>query len=290
MDVIINLLVNGISTGLLIFLLAAGLTLIFGLMDVLNFAHGGLFVWGAFMGAWVFNETGNFLLSVAAAILIGMVLGLVLERFLIRPVYGNHVRQLLITLGGMLVLTESIKILWGPNPIRVNLPEWLQGSFQFDGGVILIKYRMFVIVVGIIMYAALWLLLSKTRIGLMIRAGVIDKEMVQAMGINVKAIFTFVFLLGSAMAAMGGALLAPYSGVVFAEMGMQYAILAFIVVIIGGMGSLQGSALASLIVGVLGAFMAYYIPDLSLALNMLLLAFVLLVKPTGLMGEKGGAV
>ncbi|KQU59621.1 branched-chain amino acid ABC transporter permease [Rossellomorea marisflavi] len=290
MDVIINLLVNGISTGLLIFLLAAGLTLIFGLMDVLNFAHGGLFVWGAFMGAWVFNETGNFLLSVAAAILIGMVLGLVLERFLIRPVYGNHVRQLLITLGGMLVLTESIKILWGPNPIRVNLPEWLQGSFQFDGGVILIKYRLFVIVVGIIMYAALWLLLSKTRIGLMIRAGVIDKEMVQAMGINVKAIFTFVFLLGSAMAAMGGALLAPYSGVVFAEMGMQYAILAFIVVIIGGMGSLQGSALASLIVGVLGAFMAYYIPDLSLALNMLLLAFVLLVKPTGLMGEKGGAV
>ncbi|MDW4527332.1 branched-chain amino acid ABC transporter permease [Rossellomorea marisflavi] len=290
MDVIINLLVNGISTGLLIFLLAAGLTLIFGLMDVLNFAHGGLFVWGAFMGAWVFNETGNFLLSVAAAILIGMVLGLVLERFLIRPVYGNHVRQLLITLGGMLVLTESIKILWGPNPIRVNLPEWLQGSFQFDGGVILIKYRLFVIVVGIIMYAALWLLLNKTRIGLMIRAGVIDKEMVQAMGINVKAIFTFVFLLGSAMAAMGGALLAPYSGVVFAEMGMQYAILAFIVVIIGGMGSLQGSALASLIVGVLGAFMAYYIPDLSLALNMLLLAFVLLVKPTGLMGEKGGAV
>ncbi|UKS64009.1 branched-chain amino acid ABC transporter permease [Rossellomorea marisflavi] len=290
MDVIINLLVNGISTGLLIFLLAAGLTLIFGLMDVLNFAHGGLFVWGAFMGAWVFNGTGNFFLSVAAAILIGMVLGLVLERFLIRPVYGNHVRQLLITLGGMLVLTESIKILWGPNPIRVNLPEWLQGSFQFDGGVILIKYRLFVIVVGVIMYAALWLLLSKTRIGLMIRAGVIDKEMVQAMGINVKAIFTFVFLLGSAMAAMGGALLAPYSGVVFAEMGMQYAILAFIVVIIGGMGSLQGSALASLIVGVLGAFMAYYIPDLSLALNMLLLAFVLLVKPTGLMGEKGGAV
>ncbi|MEW4219003.1 branched-chain amino acid ABC transporter permease [Rossellomorea marisflavi] len=290
MDVIINLLVNGISTGLLIFLLAAGLTLIFGLMDVLNFAHGGLFVWGAFMGAWVFNETGNFFLSVAAAILIGMVLGLVLERFLIRPVYGNHVRQLLITLGGMLVLTESIKILWGPNPIRVNLPEWLQGSFQFDGGVILIKYRLFVLVVGVIMYAALWLLLSKTRIGLMIRAGVIDKEMVQAMGINVKAIFTFVFLLGSAMAAMGGALLAPYSGVVFAEMGMQYAVLAFIVVIIGGMGSLQGSALASLIVGVLGAFMAYYIPDLSLALNMLLLAFVLLVKPTGLMGEKGGAV
>ncbi|WP_282172159.1 branched-chain amino acid ABC transporter permease [Cytobacillus firmus] len=289
MEVFINLLVNGVSTGLLIFLLAAGLTLIFGLMSVLNFAHGGLFVWGAFSGAWFFKETNSFLLAIAGAVAVGTVLGWVLERFLIRPVYGNHVRQLLITLGGMLVLSESIKIFWGPNPIRVNLPAWLEGSYQFDG-IIIIKYRVFVIVVGLLLYLALWLLLSRTQIGLMIRAGVLDKEMVQALGINVKGLFTFVFLLGAGLAALGGALLAPYSGVVFAEMGMQYAILAFIVVIIGGMGSLQGSALASLIVGVVGAFMAYYMPDLSLALNMLLLAIVLLVKPTGLLGEKGSAV
>ncbi|OMF57008.1 branched-chain amino acid ABC transporter permease [Paenibacillus sp. FSL R5-0490] len=289
MEVFINLLVNGVSTGLLIFLLAAGLTLIFGLMSVLNFAHGGLFVWGAFSGAWFFKETNSFLLAIAGAVAVGMVLGWVLERFLIRPVYGNHVRQLLITLGGMLVLSESIKIFWGPNPIRVNLPAWLEGSYQFDG-IIIIKYRVFVIVVGLLLYLALWLLLSRTQIGLMIRAGVLDKEMVQALGINVKGLFTFVFLLGAGLSALGGALLAPYSGVVFAEMGMQYAILAFIVVIIGGMGSLQGSALASLIVGVAGAFMAYYMPDLSLALNMLLLAIVLLVKPTGLLGEKGSAV
>lgn len=289
MEVFINLMVNGVSTGLLIFLLAAGLTLIFGLMSVLNFAHGGLFVWGAFSGAWIFNETNSFLLAIAGAVAVGMVLGWVLEIFLIRPVYGNHVRQLLITLGGMLVLSESIKIFWGPNPIRVNLPVWLEGSYQFDG-IIIIKYRVFVIVVGLLLYLALWLLLSRTQIGLMIRAGVLDKEMVQALGINVKGLFTFVFLLGAGLAALGGALLAPYSGVVFAEMGMQYAILAFIVVIIGGMGSLQGSALASLIVGVAGAFMAYYMPDLSLALNMLLLAIVLLVKPTGLLGEKGSAV
>ncbi|WHY59929.1 branched-chain amino acid ABC transporter permease [Cytobacillus firmus] len=289
MEVFINLLVNGVSTGLLIFLLAAGLTLIFGLMSVLNFAHGGLFVWGAFSGAWFFKETNSFLLAIAGAVAVGMVLGWVLERFLIRPVYGNHVRQLLITLGGMLVLSESIKIFWGPNPIRVNLPAWLEGSYQFDG-IIIIKYRVFVIVVGLLLYLALWLLLSRTQIGLMIRAGVLDKEMVQALGINVKGLFTFVFLLGAGLAALGGALLAPYSGVVSAEMGMQYAILAFIVVIIGGMGSLQGSALASLIVGVAGAFMAYYMPDLSLALNMLLLAIVLLVKPTGLLGEKGSAV
>ncbi|EMI9088478.1 MULTISPECIES: branched-chain amino acid ABC transporter permease [Bacillus] len=286
MDVLINLFVNGISTGMLIFLLASGLSLIFGLMSVLNFAHGGLFAWGAFTGVWLFNMTGSYVLALIGAIAMGMFLGFILERFLIRPVYGNHVRQLLVTLGGMLVLSECIKVFWGPNPIGAKLPLWLQGSFTFDG-VILIKYRLFVILIGIIIYIALLLLLKKTKIGLMIRAGVIDKEMVQALGINIKAIFSFVFLLGAGMAALGGFLLAPYSGVIFAEMGMQYAILAFIVVIIGGLGSVQGSAIASLIVGLAGAFTAYFIPDLSLAINMLMLLFFLIVKPTGLVGEKG---
>ncbi|MEY8346950.1 branched-chain amino acid ABC transporter permease [Bacillus cereus] len=286
MDVLVNLFVNGVSTGMLIFLLASGLSLIFGLMSVLNFAHGGLFAWGAFTGVWLFNMTGSYMLALIGAVVMGMFLGFVLERFLIRPVYGNHVRQLLVTLGGMLVLSECIKVFWGPNPISAKLPSWLQGSFTFDG-IILIKYRLFVIVVGVIIYIGLMLLLRKTKIGLMIRAGVIDKEMVQALGINIKVIFSFVFLLGAGMAALGGFLLAPYSGVIFAEMGMQYAILAFIVVIIGGLGSVQGSALASLIVGLAGAFTAYYIPDLSLAINMLMLLFFLIVKPTGLVGEKG---
>ncbi|PEE42365.1 branched-chain amino acid ABC transporter permease [Bacillus pseudomycoides] len=286
MDVLVNLFVNGVSTGMLIFLLASGLSLIFGLMSVLNFAHGGLFAWGAFTGGWLFNMTGSYVLALIGAILMGMFLGFVLERFLIRPVYGNHVRQLLVTLGGMLVLSECIKVFWGPNPISAKLPTWLQGSLTYDG-IILIKYRLFVIIVGVLIYIGLMLLLRKTKIGLMIRAGVIDKEMVQALGINIKAIFSFVFLLGAGMAALGGFLLAPYSGVIFAEMGMQYAILAFIVVIIGGLGSVQGSAIASLIVGLAGAFTAYYLPDLSLAINMLMLLFFLVVKPTGLVGEKG---
>ncbi|BAR84951.1 branched-chain amino acid ABC transporter permease [Bacillus thuringiensis serovar tolworthi] len=116
MDVLINLFVNGISTGMLIFLLASGLSLIFGLMSVLNFAHGGLFAWGAFTGVWLFNVTGSYILALVGAVAMGMFLGFILERFLIRPVYGNHVRQLLVTLGGMLVLSECIKIFWGPNP------------------------------------------------------------------------------------------------------------------------------------------------------------------------------
>ena len=159
MDVLINLFVNGISTGMLIFLLASGLSLIFGLMSVLNFAHGGLFAWGAFTGVWLFNMTGSYVLALIGAIAMGMFLGFILERFLIRPVYGNHVRQLLVTLGGMLVLSECIKVFWGPNPIGAKLPLWLQGSFTF-GGVILIKYRLFVILIGIIIYVALLVLLK----------------------------------------------------------------------------------------------------------------------------------
>lgn len=284
MNVVLNLIINGLSTGMLIFLLASGLTLIFGLMSVLNFAHGGLFVWGAFVAVWLFDFTKSFILSMIGSIIIGMLIGWLIERFLIRPVYGNHIRQLLVTLGGMLVLVELIRIIWGSNPIRSNLPGWLEGSFQI-GGVILIKYRLFVIFFGLIGYLLLILLLKKTKIGTTIRAGVDNKEMVQALGINIKNIFSFVFLIGAGMAALGGLLLAPYSGIIFADMGMQYAILAFIVVIVGGLGSIQGAIVASIIVGLAGAFTAYYFPDFSLAVNMLLLIIVLLLRPKGLYGE-----
>ncbi|QDS34382.1 branched-chain amino acid ABC transporter permease [Brevibacillus brevis] len=286
MDVAINLLVNGLATGILIFLLASGLTLIFGLMSVLNFAHGGLFAWGAFAGVWLFGLTDSFLLAIVGAVVIGMLLGFILERVLIRPVYGDHIQQLLVTLGGMLVISELLKVFWSPNPIRAVLPDYLQGSIEL-GDIILITYRLFVIAVGIVVYVGLHLLLTRTRLGLIVRAGVIDKEMVQALGINIKQVFTFVFLVGAGMAALGGSLLAPYSGVIFAEMGMQYAILAFIVVIVGGMGSVQGSMIAALLVGVLGSFMAYFVPELSLAVNMLLMLAVLLIKPSGLFGAKG---
>lgn len=286
MNDFLNLLVNGLSTGMLIFLLASGLTLIFGLMSVLNFTHGGFFVWGAFVGVWLYNQTSNFLLSFLGAVIIGMMIGWLIERVLIRPVYGNHLRQLLVTLGGMLVLVEFIRIFWGSNPIRSNLPNWLDGSIQF-GGVIFIKYRLFVILIGIIIYLALLLLLNKTKIGIMIRAGVDNKEMVQALGINVKTVFSVVFFIGAGLAALGGALLGPYSGTIFADMGMQYAILAFIVVIIGGLGKIQGAALASIIVGLAGAFTAYYLPDFTLAINMILLIIVLILRPQGLLGEKG---
>lgn len=286
MDLLINLAINGLATGMLIFLLAAGLTLIFGLMDVLNFAHGGLFVWGAFSGVWVYTISGSFILGILAAIVTGLILGAITEYLIIRPVYGNHVQQILITLGLMLVLAELIKVVFGPEQRAAQPPAFLDGSFMV-GDIIFIKYRLFIIVVGILVYGIVAFILKRTRIGLIVRAGVMNKEMVQTLGINIRLVFMAVFMVGAAMAALSGMLMAPYSGVIYAEMGLEFAILAFIVVVVGGMGSFKGSLFAAILVGLTQAFMAYYVPVLSLAANMLLMAAVLVFRPQGLFQVKG---
>src|SRR5690606_30016651 len=146
MDLIASLTINGLATGMLIFLLAAGLTLIFGLMSVLNFAHGGLFIWGAYTGVWIYSMSESFFLAIITAIITGLLLGLVTERLIIRPVYGNHIQQILITLGFMIVLQELIKVVFGPDIKAVNAPAWLAGNFQV-GEITLIKYRLFIIAV-----------------------------------------------------------------------------------------------------------------------------------------------
>ena len=284
MDVLLNLAINGIATGSLIFLLAAGLTLIFGLMHVLNFAHGALFAWGAYGGVWIYANTGSFLVGIAGAIVIGGLFGWLLERFIVQPVYGNTMAQIQVTMGLLLVLNELIKVFFGPNQLSVKAPAYLDQSWLV-GSVILIEYRLFVIAVGILVFLGLQYMLKRTRLGLVVRAGVMNKEMVQALGVNIKKVFLYVFMLGCGMAALGGMLFAPYAGVIHADIGMDYGILAFIVVVIGGMGSIVGSALAALLVGVLGALMAFYVPSLALAVNMLLMFAVLLFRPAGLSGR-----
>lgn len=286
MDLLFTLLINGLATGMLIFLLAAGLTLIFGLMSVLNFAHGGLFIWGAYTGVWSYQMTDSFLIGIAAGIITGLILGIVTEKLIIRPVYGNHMQQILITLGFMMVLQECIKVVFGPDQKAVYPPEFLQGSFML-GDVVLIKYRLFIIAVGLIIYALFHYILKYSRIGLIVRAGVMNKEMVQTLGINIRLVFMLVFMVGAGLAALSGILHAPYSGVVYAEMGLEFSILAFIVVVIGGMGSFSGSLLAAILVGLAQAFMAYYVPSLSLAVNMLLMIIVLIFRPQGLFQLKG---
>lgn len=286
MELIISLVINGLATGMLIFLLAAGLTLIFGLMHVLNFSHGGLFIWGAYTGVWIFQMADSFLLGIIVAIITGLVLGLLTERFIIRPVYGNTIQQILITLGFMLVLQELIKVVFGPDQKAVFPPEYLQGSFMV-GDIVFIKYRLFIIAVGLLVFIAASYILKKTRVGLIVRAGVMNQEMVQSLGINIKLVFMLVFMIGAALASLSGILFAPYSGVIYAEMGLEFSILAFIVVVIGGMGSFSGSLLAAILVGLTQAFMAYYVPALSLAVNMLLMVVVLTFRPQGLFRVRG---
>ncbi|OJF17971.1 MAG: ABC transporter permease, partial [Bacillaceae bacterium G1] len=223
--------------------------------------------------------------GVAAALITGVAFGFLLERFIIQTVYGNHIRQILITLGMMLILNELLKVVWGPDQKSASTPSYLSGSWML-GDVTLIKYRLFIIVVGLSVFFLLYYLLNHTRMGLIVRAGVMNKEMVQALGINIHRVFLYVFILGSALAALAGALFAPYSGVIYAELGMEFAILAFIVVVIGGMGNIVGSLMAALLVGLTGAYLAYFVPELSLAANMLLMAVILLWKPSGLFGVK----
>ena len=174
-------------------------------MSVLNFAHGGLFAWGAFSGVWFYGLSGSFIIGIFGAIVTGIVLGFITEKLIITPVYGNHVQQILITLGFMLVLTEMLKVVWGPNQIAAKVPPYLAGSWEF-GDVLIIKYRLFIIIVGFLIFGVFQFILKRQKSDLIVRAGVMNKDMVQALGINIKRVFLFVFMTGAALAALGGVL------------------------------------------------------------------------------------
>jgi branched-chain amino acid transport system permease protein len=283
METFINLFTNGVAIGMAVFLMAVGLSIIFGLMSVLNLSHGAFYMWGAYVGAWVFGVTHSFLFAVLSAVLAGALIGTVLERLTISRVYGDHVLQLLLTMGLMMVLSELIKVFWGPNPLVSPVPGFLSGSWEI-GGVILIKFRMFTIAVGLTVALLLYLLLKHTMLGVVVRAGVENREMVQALGFDIKKVFTLVFALGAGLAALGGAIMGPLGGAISPSMGLDHQLLAFVVVVIGGLGSFLGSLAGALLVGLMGAFVAWFLPEAALAANVLLMALVLLVKPTGLFG------
>jgi branched-chain amino acid transport system permease protein len=297
--VYLTLTVAGLAMGMLIFLVASGLTLIFGLMDVLNFAHGALFSWGAYAGfgaALLLNRRAGWvdspsialnalalLAAVVAAALVAFVLGIVLERVIVRPVYGQHMFQILITLGATIVLEELIRIVWGPNDQVMPVPMSFQGSWDLLD-VIVLRVPVLAIGVGLAVYVGLQLLLHRTRVGLIVRAGVESGEMVQVMGHNIYRYFTAVFGLGSALAAVGGLMWAIFRQSVSPGMGGEQLIFAFIVVIIGGLGSVTGSLVGALLVGLSYNYVAFLLPKAALGVNMALMVLVLLIRPTGLFG------
>ncbi|PWK15706.1 branched-chain amino acid ABC transporter permease [Tumebacillus permanentifrigoris] len=285
MSLTLNLLLNGIALGSLIFLIAVGLSLIFGLMGVLNFAHGAIFIWGSYAGLAAFNASGSFLIGIIAGTVAGIVIGWVMERLFIRPFYGNHVAQILLTLGLMIVLTEGLKYFWGPNLLGFDKPAALTGVVDVLSDPFPI-YRIFMIGIGLLVLVGVHLLLSRTRYGIIIRAGVQDPEMVQALGINVRRVFSLVFALGAGLAAFGGVIAGPSFGSITPDLGMANQLNAFIVIVIGGIGNFPGAALGSLLIGIVQTFMAFYLPDVAVAVSVAMMALVLIWKPEGILSVR----
>jgi len=290
----LTLTIAGLAMGMLLFLVASGVSIIFGLMDVLNFAHGALFAWGAYVGFSVFKllrnwveapsvleNFGVFFVAILAAMVAVAALGVILERVLVRRVYGNHLFQILITFGATIVLVELIRVVWGPNDEVMTVPLTFQGNWDiFD--VIIQRYRLICIIIGIILYAVIQLILKKTKLGTIVRAGVENREMVQAMGHNIFLLFTGVFAAGAGLAALGGLAMSIFSLQVYPDMGSTYLLFAFIVVIIGGLGSVTGSLVGALIVGLSYNYVAYLIPWAAAGVNILIMILILLIRPTGL--------
>ncbi len=290
----ITLTVAGLAMGMMIFLMASGLSLIFGLMDVLNFGHSAFVSFGAFIAAsvlaalagWVHGDSAALnllalLLAIAAATTLGAALGWFFERVIVKPVYKDHLRQILITMGALIVAEQIILAIWGGVPIPVPRPRILEGSV-IVGNVAVETYRIFAFALGLVVYIALHLVLNRTRVGLLIRAGVENREMVEALGFRVDRLFIAVFMAGSALAAMGGAMWAGYQSLITPALGAELMILVFIVVIIGGLGSIEGSLLGAIMVGLVANYVAFLFPKMALASNMLLMMAILLWRPLGL--------
>lgn len=289
-----TLTVAGLAMGMMIFLMASGLTLVFGLMDVLNFAHGALISVGAYAGASVLlalkgpmqsESLADNLAAVVPGILAAMgvaaALGWLFERVLIRPVYGDHLKQILVTVGGLIVCEQLIDVVWGPDLIPLARPATLAGSLLL-GDAAIERYRLLAVVVGLAVFVALWLVLARTKIGLLVRAGVENIEMVESLGYRVRRLFVGVFVAGSALAGLGGVMWALYQESLTAAMGMQVMVVVFIVIIIGGLGSVAGCFVGALLVGLLANYIGYVAPKLALGSNILLMVVILLWRPRGL--------
>jgi branched-chain amino acid transport system permease protein len=239
---------NGLQFGLMLFLLAAGLTLVFGIMDMINLAHGSLYMVGAYIAASVAEKSGSFVLAVVAAIGATAIIGALLELAVLRRLYRrDHLSQVLATFALILVANEAVRMIWGDQPVMLAMPEALSGPVEI-GGFMYPAYRLLIVGVGLAAAALLWFLVARTRLGMWVRAGASNREMAQAMGVDVQRLFTLVFAIGAALCALAGALLGPLLAVQVG-MGESILILAFVVIVIGGIGSVRGALVGSLIVG-----------------------------------------
>jgi len=290
---------NGLQFGLLLFLLAAGLTLIFGIMDLVNLAHGSFYMIGAYFAATFTLLTGDFVLSAALAFAATLLVGMAVEVIAIRRLYGrNHLDHVLGTFGLILFFNELVRLIWGPAGMNVPLPAWLNTHFQVLPGVDYPTYRIAIIVVTLLVALLMYVLVMRTRIGMLIRAGASNREMVSALGVNINLLYTLLFGLGAALAGLAGLMQAPILTVQIG-MGENILILAFVVIIIGGIGSIRGAFISAILVGLIDTVGRGFLPDvlallldprsasaispaMSSMLIYLLMALVLVVRPEGL--------
>ena len=294
---------NGLQFGLMLFLLAAGLTLVFGIMDMINLAHGSLYMVGAFLAAWLAGLTGSFVAGVVLAIPATAVLGMLLEATLLRTLYArDHLSQVLATFALILIINESVRMIWGTD-LPLSAPQALSGPVELIPGLLYPSYRLVIIVVGAVLAVLLYLLVARTRLGALVRAGASNRDMAMAMGVDIKHLFTAVFGIGAALCAVAGALLGPLFAVQVG-MGESILILAFVVIVIGGIGSIRGALFGSLLVGMVDTFGRTLLPELfglflppqlasatgpaiSSVIVYLLMAVVLFIRPQGLFPARG---
>ena len=275
---------NGLSYGVLLFLLSVGLTLIFGMLDIVNLAHGSFYMLGAYAGLTMIALTGNFWLALVVAPFVVGAIGAVMERSVLRPLYRRPpLDQVLLTFGFIYLFEDLVKWIWGGRIRSIPPPELFSGSVNI-GGATVPSYRLFVIVFGLVMAVLLWLLIEKTRLGAIIRAGVFDAEMTAGMGINTGVLFTGVFALGAALGGLSGVIAGPIQSAQ-PPMGAGILVPALIVVVVGGLGSLKGSLVGSLIIGQAETFGKVWLPGASMMMIYAVMALVVLLRPQGLFGR-----
>ncbi|MDX2202755.1 MAG: branched-chain amino acid ABC transporter permease [Hyphomicrobiaceae bacterium] len=290
----VTLTIAALAMGMMIFVISSGLTLVFGLMDVLNFGHGAFIAIGAYLALSVLGPLAGWMqadslwlnlaalgLAILAAMIGTGVLGYAFERIIIMPVYGQHLKQILITTGGLIVAEQMIHVLWGGDQKSMALPTALRGSLVF-GDVAIEKFRLFAVAIGLAVYVAMELVLNRTKLGLLIRAGVENGEMVEALGYRIRRLFVAVFVAGSALAGLGGTLWALYRETLTAGIGGEVIVLVFIVIIIGGLGSVTGCFIGAILVAQMANYTGYIAPKLALASNIGLMVLVLMWRPQGL--------
>ncbi|SEJ44248.1 MULTISPECIES: branched-chain amino acid ABC transporter permease [unclassified Achromobacter] len=289
----VTLTFAGLAMGMIIFIVASGMTLVFGLMDVLNFGHGLFIAIGAYMAATILGSMADWtqsgslwanLVAVLPAMIVGMLVagavGLAFERVIVRPVYGQHLKQILITMGGMIIGEEIIKMMWGPQTLTLALPESLRGAFLL-GDAAIEKYRVLALLVGLVVLGGMLWVLNRTKLGLLIRAGVEDREMVESLGYRIRHLFVGVFVAGSMLAGLGGVLWGMYQQSIVPQLGAQVNVLIFIVIMIGGLGSTVGCLIGALLVGLMANYTGFLMPKAALFSNIALLVAILLWRPQG---------